>query len=293
MVSSRCAIIALVAALAASSVNAEADSPKLRGGGSTDLPGPGQMLFRIDNKAPFPVSLASCGGNVTLSTSQEATLKYTSLAALANVSFFWVVPEGAAFDCNEGCPDCWYVAFGLEERGGLVMRIGFMAETDGAEDGGEEQRPDDGTADGADNETQGSEAEESENVITGMKLFVIETTSGTRQSSVCGQDFCSPDWERDHAVAWNSTVDLVIEGAREMDGIESQPGHMLLLRRGFRGGRGFRGRGFRGPRRWGRRFGPRRVIYRPPIWRRPVWRRPVYPIGACYFCSGRCWWLCR
>jgi len=263
--------MALVAACAASGVLAQPPQAQLRGnaGGA-----PGQMLFRVANSASFPVKLVNCAANFTVAASHAETQTYASFAALANTSFFWVVPEGETVDCDTGCPECFYVAFGLEAGGGLVTRLGF--ETDANDD--------EPWKEFANNETSGpgeaaGASDAPDGAVTGLELVVSRASDGARKSAACGPSSCSPEWERDHAVAWNTTIDLVITGSSksEMEGTATSTslGSIAFLGRWIRRpiGRG----------RW----------CRPPVWRRPIWRRPIYPVPYCLYCSPACYWLCR
>merc|ERR1719322_1377433 len=193
MTSSRFVSMALLAACAASGALAQPPQ-QLRGNGGG---APGQMLFRVANSASFPVTLVNCAANFTVAASGAETQAYASFAALANTSFFWVVPEGETVDCNSGCPECFYVAFGLEAGGGLVTRLGF--ETDANDD--------EPWKEFANNETSGpgdeaAASDTPDGAVTGLELVVSRVSDGVRQSTACGPSSCSPDWELDHAVAW-------------------------------------------------------------------------------------------
>jgi len=272
MTSSFCLSMALVATCAAWGVFAQPPQAQLRGNGGS---APGQMLLRVVNNATFPVTLVNCAANFTVAATHAKTQAYASVAALANTSFFWVVPKGESVDCNSGCPECFYVAFGLEAGGGLVMRLGF--ETDDNDD------DDESWEDFAKNYTSGpaekaGAADKPDGAVTGLELVVSRASDRVRESAACGPSFCSPDWERDHAVAWNTTIDLVIAGSSEMPGLAtpSSVGHIESLGRWRRRGRVFR-------RRW----------HRPAVWRRPIWRRPIYRRRVCLVCSRFCLWRCR
>jgi hypothetical protein len=217
-----------------------------------------------------------------VAASHIETKSYASFAALANTSFFWVVPKGKSVDCAIGCPECFYVAFGLEAAGGLVMRLGF--ETNANDD-----EPSEGLAN---NDTKGLSEDAGasgapDGAVTGLELKVSRANDGVRDSATCGPSYCAPDWERDHVVAWNTAIDLVITGSSEMEdtttpkdlgSIASLYYRRVVVRGGgYRGGRYRRGGG----------------CYRPPVWRRPVWRRPIYPVVPCQICSATCYWRCR
>lgn len=264
--------MALVATCAAWAVVAQPPQAQLRGNGGS---APGQMLLRVVNNASFPVTLVNCAANFTVAASQAKTQAYASFAALANTSFFWVVPKGESVDCNSGCPECYYVAFGLESGGGLVMRLGF--ETDDNDDKPWEEFAKNDTSGPA--EKAGASDAPEDAAITGLELVVSRESDGVRESASCGSSFCSPDWERDHGVAWNTTIDLVIAGSSEVQGLAtpSSVGHIESLGRWVRR----RVRVYR--RRW----------FRPAVWRRPIWRRPIYPVHYCFVCSRFCLWRCR
>merc|ERR1712061_903177 len=141
------------------------------------------------------------------------TQAYASFAALANTSFFWVIPKGESLDCDSGCPECFYVAFGLEAAGNLVMRLGFETNVD-------DEEP---TTELVNNSTSGLGEEVGasgapDGAVTGLELVVSRANDGVRESAACGPSFCAPDWERDHVVAWNTAIDLVISGSSEMEG---------------------------------------------------------------------------
>lgn len=250
--------------------------PQLRGNKAET----GTVTLRVLSKALFPVTLVNCDGNVTVPAFQE----YVSTMAVEGSNFFWVVPEGAPWDCENGCPDCFFLAWGLETGGGLLARLGYeTSEHDG--DGEESQQGDD---------------ESSNATITGVKL-ITRTNNAPEASSACGESTCNPDWERDHSVAWSSTMDLIIQGSTQLD----LTGSNTMMALGYRGRARFRVKGpnggvargravYRGGYRggYGGYGGYGRRVYRPPIWRRPVWVRPVYPHPACYVCSAWCQWLC-
>jgi len=274
MTSSRFVSMALLAACAASGALAQPPQ-QLRGNsrGAT-----GQMLFRIANSASFPVTLVNCAANFTVAAYHAETQTYASFAALANTSFFWVVPKGETVDCDSGCPDCFYVAFGLEAGGGLVTRLGF--ETNDNDDAPFEEFANNKTS-GPDEVASASDAPHA--TVTGLKLVVSRMSDGVRQSAACGPSSCSPDWERDHAVAWDTTIDLVVTGLSDSDmgGTVTPTDFGLGLLR---------------PRRVVRRTTRRvvrRTVVRPPVWRRPIWRRPIYPAPYCCYCNSVCYWLCR
>lgn len=280
---SRCASIALVTALTALGVcgQAPSESPQLRGSGSAK---PGQMLFRVGNNASFPITLGNCEANLTVPGLKEVTLAYNSTASMVEASFFWVVPEGTTWDCTTGCLGCFFVSFGLERGGGLVTRLGYET-TDGAIDwqrGGPWGDSDGPLA----NTTNRSDAGATDaRAITGVELVVAQTDIGTRESSVCGETFCAPDWERDHAVSWNSTIDLIIQGSAESaQKIRDQPPSMLRF------GRWFHPHVFHPHvyHPWRRPYG-----WHPRVWRRPLWRRPIYAYGYCWRCSRFCLRWCR
>jgi len=292
--------MALVAALAALGVRAQAphDSPQLRGSSAA---GAGQMLFQISNNASFPIVLANCETNMTLTASQDHTLAYSSMTSMAEAGFFWVIPQGTTWDCDTGCPECFYVAFGLERGGGLVARIGYATEA-WQEDGSDENDAND-TADGSlVNATHGSEREVKlpDGAITGMELVVTQTEMGARASSFCGEDSCSPDWERDHAVAWNSTIDLVVQGstlsASQTSLLRGFHGHVGGFHGGFHGHVGYHPHGgYHAHYGYHPHYGypPYHRVWRPRVYRRPVWRRPIYPGAYCWRCSTYCLWRCR
>jgi hypothetical protein len=259
-----------VALCAAWGVFAQPPQAQLRGNGGSV---PEQMLFRVVNNAPFPVNLVNCANNLTVAASHATTQAYASFAELANTSFFWVVPEGESVDCNSGCPECYYVAFGLEAAGGLVMRLGF--ETDDTDDEPWEEFAKNDTSGPAE---KAGASDAPDGAVTGLELVVSRASDRVRESAACGPSFCSPGWERDHLVAWNTTIDLVIAGSSEMQGLTtpSSVGHIESLGRWYR-----------------RRRVYRRRFYRPAVWRRPIWRRPIYPVGYCLFCSRFCLWRCR
>jgi len=280
--------MAFVVACVASGVLAQPPQAQLRGnrGGV-----PGQMLFRVVNHAPFPATLVNCASNFTVGASHAETKSYASFAALANTSFFWVVPKGRSVDCAIGCPECFYVAFGLEAAGGLVMRLGF--ETNANDDEPSNNDTDD---EPSNNDTSGLGEKAGvsgapDGAVTGLELVVSRANDGVRDSATCGPSFCAPDWERDHVVAWNTAIDLVITGSSEMEGTTT-PNNLgsiaslgrWVRRTVWRGGGG----------------GVRRTVwrgggggYRPPVWRRPVWHRPIYPVVPCQICSHVCYWRCR
>merc|ERR1719456_831935 len=135
MMSSRfAAAAALVAAFAASCAGAQ--KPQLRGRRLAD--GADEMRFHVVNNASFPITLANCGGNITVPALQNKTLTYASLDSMIEASFFWVVPEGVQWDCNSGCPDCFFVTFimveGEDGQGSLVTRLGYEVDDEEAED---------------------------------------------------------------------------------------------------------------------------------------------------------------
>jgi len=270
MASRRCISMALVVACVAAGVLAQPPQAQLRGnrGGV-----PGQMLFRVVNHAPFPATLVNCASNFTVAASHVETKSYASFATLANTSFFWVVPKGKSVDCAVGCPECFYVAFGLEAAGGLVMRLGF--ETNANDD-----EPSNNDTSGLGEKAGASGAPDG--AVTGLELVVSRANDGVRDSAACGPSFCAPDWERDHVVAWNTAIDLAITGLSEMEGTTTPNnlGSIASLGRWFRRAV-WRGGGWHGG--W----------YRPPIWRRPIWYRPIYPVVPCQICSAVCQWRCR
>jgi len=265
--------MALVLACAASGALAQSPQAQLRGnrGGV-----PEQMLFRVVNHAPFPVKLVNCASSFTVATSHVETKSYASHAALANTSFFWVIPVDESVDCDTGCPECFYVAFGLEAAGNLVMRLGFETNAD------DDQPLDEFVNNHTSEEVGASGAPDG--AVTGLELVVSRAEDRVRESAACGPSFCAPDWERDHVVAWNSAIDLVITGSSEMEGTATpnKLGSIESFGRWYRGYRGGYGRGYRRGR-W----------YRPGVWRHPVWRRPIYPVAPCLYCSLACQWRCR
>jgi len=239
---------------------------------------PGTVTLRVLSKAPFPVTLANCDGNVTVPPFQE----YVQTMAVNGSNFFWVMPEGlpegAPWDCENGCPDCFYLAWGLETGGGLLARLGYET----SEHGGDEE------------ESQHGDVDSSNATVTGVKL-ITRTAGEPEASSACGESTCKPDWERDHSVAWASTMDLIIQGSTQLD----LTGSNTMMALGYRGrirvvGRGPRGGVYHGVHHYGGGYhGGFHHVYRPPVWRHPVWVRPVYPHPACYVCSYWCHWLCQ
>jgi len=253
---------------AASGVLAQPPQAQLRGNREGAA---GQMLFRVVNHASFPATLVNCATKFTVAASHVEKKSYASFAALANTSFFWVVPQGESVDCNTGCPECFYVAFGLEAAGGLVMRLGFETNAD-----------DEQSLEGfANNDTSGlDEAGASgapDGAVTGLELVVSRANDGVRESTACGPSSCAPDWERDHVVAWNTAIDLVISGSSEMEGTATPNNLGSIASLG----------------RWRRRRVYRRRWFRPAVWRRPIWRRPIYRRVPCQICSAVCRWRCR
>lgn len=273
--------MALLLAFVAPGVLAQQPQAQLRGNRGD---APEQMLFRVVNHASFPVTLVNCASNFTVAASQVESKSYASFAALAKTQFFWVVPKGESVDCDSGCPECFYVAFGLEAAGGLVMRLGFETNVN-------DDEPSEGFANN-DTSSSGEETGASgtpDSAVTGLELTISRADDGMRESTACGPSSCPPDWERDHVVAWNTAIDLAITGSSEMDGTATPNnlGSIASLGRWRRGGygRGY-GRGYRGGYRRGR-------WYRPGVWRRPIWIRPIYPVVPCQICSSVCSWRCR
>jgi len=237
-------------------------NPQLRGSPSKEE----KVTLHVSSKAPFPIVLASCEGNRTVPALQD----YTSGITVSGSSFFWVVPAGVAWDCKSGCPECFFLAWSLDASGGLVARIGY--ETSDNDDQGEAF---DLNASGALRNTtsmHGGEAKESNFTITGVELVVTQSSDGKRVSSICGESRCQPNWERDQAVAWDSTIDLLIRGSKQVNPAADAATVMLLGH-------------------WGGYHG---IGYRPPVWRRPVWHRPIYHPVYCTPCTPYCWrYWCR
>jgi len=295
------AILACVAAYAIADVHAQGiagQHGQLRGSSGA---GSNAITIRVISKAPFPVILANCESNHTLPAFKERT----TAMHMTKGFFQWVVPKGATWDCATGCSECFYLAMGLNIGGELVARIGYEShdgEDHGTSDGGH-------IAGGAHlNVTSGNhsnEPQEPSGAITGLEFAATESVSRTRVVAVCKDDVCRPDWERDHAVAWGTTIDLTIYGSANVGSKPSGMGQLMPLAFIHAGGAAFHGGAVHhgGVVHGGGAFHHVGVVhaggavhhggvYRPPVWRRPVWATPVYPVLQCLVCSGTCPWLC-
>ena len=241
--------------------------------------GSNEVTVRVISKAPFPVTLANCESNRTLPAFNESV----ATIRVSKSYFHWLVPEGATWDCASGCSECFYLALGQDMGGGLVARIGYESHD------GEDHGKDDGSHLNATNGSHSNEPLEPRGGITGIEFAATEAVNRTRIATVCRDEVCRPDWEQDYAVAWSTTIDLIVHGSVDAESKPSGIGQMMPLafvrvpRGGCRGG--CRGGKYRGGYRGG--------YYRPPVWRRPVWGSPVYPVGQCWVCSHYCYWLCR
>jgi len=275
-------ILALLGMFAITGASGEAParrSPQLRGSQAK----PGEVVLRVVSKASFPITLANCEGNFTVPPLQE----YVSTVPVPKSDFFWVVPEGAAWDCETGCSECFFLALGVDLNGGLWARLGYESNDDG-----EAEAPDHVAGSDALNETNSSHGNESQEplAITGVELIATSTDNGTRASSSCGSDQCLPDWEQDHSIAWQTTMELIVRGSTLAD-ISSSTMMPLVHSYGwpYGGYGGYYGGRYGG--RYGGHYGGHyggyggygyKGGYRPPVWRRPVWKQPRYPTYNCF-----------
>lgn len=259
------------------------------------------MTIRVVSKAPFPIILANCESNRTL-----AAFNGSATAVHMSKRYFqWVVPEGATWDCESGCPECFYLTMGLEMGGDLIARIGYESH-DGEDHGESDQRMAGGShLNTTNSSSHGNETQQPKGAITGIEFAATEAVSRTIVTAVCKDDDCRPDWERDIAVAWGTTIDLIIHGTVDGGSKPSGMGQMMPL--GFHAGGfhaggwhaggvhgggwhagGVHAGGWHGGGWHGHYHG-----YRPPVWRRPVWRHPYHPAHHCWACNYYCPWLCR
>jgi len=214
----------------------------------------------VNSEATFPVKLVNCvaqpvdvpaGGNVSL--------------VLPKQGGFWIMPQGASWDCHQGPFHYYYVAVKEGTAAGELpdVYVGYgLSDAEFADDNednasDEEAKPSPESSDAVSGNSSETVATE---VITGVALH--ESFS----AMLCTPSSCQANMSimsKSYTLTINPSQIL---GTFQLPMLLGRPGRVAGRLRGLRGpGWGGRGVGVRRVRRWGRRWGRR---------------------------SNRCWWWC-